>query len=131
MTQQKELQKLLDQHEQCRQGSLMCPKCGKPMDMYYEPMCFWCTKPASKSIEYYNLICVLNYLDNIEPGTKDTIWEILTTDDVVGNDTFGYYVSPLSDYEICLAGNMEQLMAIKLLFDHYPDADKYLWQVAW
>lgn len=118
--------------EQCRQGKLMCEACGKPMQMYYIPQCFHCTKPQGKPTTVVPLLPALYYIENQgHPDFKERFFNkmnYLTGQDNWSNDTYQRIVDiPASErsYE-----DTEILDLHDTLKSFYPDSD-IVWWLSW
>lgn len=78
-----------DIHELTRQGKNPCPKCGKPLEMYYAPWCPRCDKPQEKTLKYLNLIQCLRYIEaQGNKGYYDRMWDTILYDHMQGNDSY-------------------------------------------
>lgn len=121
----------LSRDEQCRRGELMCDACGKPMQMYYMPQCFHCTKPAGKPTLVVELLPALYYIENQgHANFKERFWSRL--DSLSGsnwsNDTYLRMLDfPVAERE---HEDRETLELHDTLKSFYSD-DDIIWWLSW
>jgi hypothetical protein len=70
-------------------GKQKCPKCERPMEMYYTPWCPYCDKPERRTVTTLNMIQCLRHIEAItgDEGYKRRVWVWLCDLGVVHNDT--------------------------------------------
>lgn len=107
-----------------------CEKCGKPMDMYYNPWCPRCDKPEIRTVQVLNFIQALRHLEAIGYyGIKDRIGEILV--DRLHNDSYIDYAFPEEDEvdgEYLTKEMFDDLMVLKNTFGL---GDSIVFEVSW
>lgn len=118
----------MDIDELTRQGKNMCPKCNKPMDMYYRPWCPRCDKPQLEQLTALNFIQCLEHLEAIgHIGIQDRVWEFFK--DEISNDSYFQMFFPAADekedYE---DQHYQDLMLIK---NTWNLDDSVLMEVSW
>lgn len=116
----------------CRRGELQCTTCGKPMQMYYIPQCFHCTKPEGKVVTVVPLIPALYYIENQgHSNFKERFFakmERLTGQDNWSNDTYQRMIDiPTSERSYEDAETLELYDTLKLF---YPE-DNIVWWLSW
>lgn len=71
-------ERTIDLYERTRRGENLCPTCGRPMKMYYQPWCPICEPPKLESEPVLNLIQALECLEAVgHEGIKERLWGIL------------------------------------------------------
>lgn len=106
-----------------------CPKCQKPLEMYYRPICFHCERPKPKTVQQINLILSLEWLERHGyEGIKDRVWSDLFEYYHFTNDSsFSVTLGPGYDYETGYQGVDEFHQALKELYNN----GTYLVEVSW
>ena len=84
-------------------------------------------KPKPHTVVTLNLFNTLDYLEKYRKGIKDRIWQYLCNGDRIrGNDTHCYAIYFEDD---SCEGELGKDFA--LLFEEYPEAGNFLWDISW
>lgn len=70
--------------ELCRRGLLKCPQCMQPMEMYYGPQCFRCSKPKADSNGLILLVPAIKYVElKYNVNINDFVFKHVTGNDKI------------------------------------------------